>query len=60
MLRPIDTLSSESFVGVAAVLVWFESKHGKLFESVQCGLNSNVNSKQKQKKTKKKKNTEIH
>lgn len=34
MLRPIDKLSSESFVGVAALLLWTESEHGKLFESV--------------------------
>lgn len=34
MIRPIDKLSSESFVGVAALLLCTESEHGKLFESV--------------------------
>lgn len=35
MLRPIDKLSSESFVGVAALLLCFsESEHGKLCASV--------------------------
>lgn len=34
MLRPINKLSSESFVGVAALLLWTKSEHGKLCASV--------------------------
>lgn len=33
MLRPINKLSSESFVGVAALLLWTKSEHGKLCAS---------------------------
>lgn len=51
MLRPIDKLS---FVGVAALLPWTESEHGKLCESVRSikvgSMNAEKNTKKKREK----------